>query len=106
MPGGEFPARPGEAGEERGRARALISGRVQGVCFRAFTREEAHRLGLHGWVRNLDDGRVELLAEGPRSRVEALLAWCRSGPPYARVEDVDASWEEWQGDLKGFGIRG
>ena len=77
---------------ERARARITVSGRVQGVSYRAYTVEEAERLGLSGWVRNLDDGRVELEAEGPRATVEALAAWCRRGSPAARVTDVAVAW--------------
>jgi acylphosphatase len=58
------------------------------VSYRASTADEARRLGLGGWVKNLPDGRVELEAEGPREAVEALLAWCQQGPPAARVTGV------------------
>lgn len=70
------------------RVRAIVSGRVQGVSYRASTATEARRLGLVGWVKNLADGRVELEAEGPPERVAALLAWCEQGPPAARVTGV------------------
>ncbi len=73
------------------RARAIISGRVQGVSYRASTVDEARRLGLVGWVKNLLDGRVELEAEGPDDKVAALLEWCKSGPPNARVDGVAVS---------------
>ncbi len=66
--------------------RCLVSGRVQGVFFRASTREEARRLGLSGYARNLADGRVEVLACGPRAAVAELRDWLRQGPPLARVE--------------------
>ncbi|MDD1649102.1 MAG: acylphosphatase [Methylococcaceae bacterium] len=69
------------------RVHVTISGRVQGVFFRAKSRERAVSLGLSGWVRNLPDGRVELLAEGPATAVAALLMWCQSGPPRARVDE-------------------
>ncbi len=65
-----------------------MTGRVQGVSYRASTASEARRLGVVGWVRNLPDGSVELEVEGPDDRVAALLAWCQSGPPAARVERV------------------
>jgi acylphosphatase len=68
--------------------RAIVSGRVQGVSYRASTIDEARRLGLVGWVRNTIDGTVELEAEGPDDRVAALLAWCAHGPPAARVDRV------------------
>jgi acylphosphatase len=75
------------------RARVWVSGRVQGVAFRAFTQQAALRRGLTGSVRNLHDGRVEVEAEGPRSDVEGLLAQLRVGPPGARVSDLDVRWE-------------
>lgn len=65
-----------------------IQGRVQGVWFRATAREKALELGLTGWVRNLPDRQVELIAEGPRNALDAMVDWCRVGPPLARVEDV------------------
>jgi acylphosphatase len=71
------------------RVRAVVSGRVQGVWFREGCRREAARLGVGGWVRNRPDGRVEIEAEGPRDRVEALLAWAREGPPLAVVAGVE-----------------
>jgi acylphosphatase len=69
--------------------RAVVSGRVQGVFYRASTAERAVELGLRGYVRNLPDGRVEVVAEGNPTAVEALLTFCRTGPPAARVERVD-----------------
>ncbi len=84
----------------------LVSGRVQGVAFRASTVDEARRLGVRGWVRNLADGRVEAEAEGERARVEALVAWCRRGPPLARVEGVEVAWSAHRGDLEVFVARG
>jgi acylphosphatase len=68
--------------------RAVVSGRVQGVFFRASTAERATELGLRGYVRNLPDGSVEVMAEGTATAVEALLDFCRTGPPAARVERV------------------
>jgi len=70
------------------RIRAIVTGRVQGVSFRASTRHEARRLGVVGWVCNAADGSVELEAEGPDDAVAALLAWCAHGPPGARVARV------------------
>lgn len=86
------------------RAHVVVCGRVQGVFFRAHTQEEARSLGLSGWVRNLSDGRVELVAEGEEERIMALLAWVRVGPPAARVEEVQVDWSAPQ-DEKGFQIR-
>jgi len=69
-------------------ARFLVSGRVQGVFFRAGTREQAQRLGLRGHARNLADGRVEVLAVGQADAIDALAGWLQHGPPRARVEAV------------------
>jgi acylphosphatase len=74
-------------------ALVCVDGRVQGVYYRASTQAQAQALGLRGWVRNLPDGRVELRAQGTRGRVEALIDWCRKGPPAARVTSVDVDWE-------------
>ena len=70
------------------RCRVVVSGRVQGVFFRDRCRAEAQRLGVRGWVRNRSDGSVEVVAEGPRDRVERLLDWCRIGPPRATVTGI------------------
>lgn len=89
---------------ERRRARIVVTGIVQGVAYRQSTVLEAERLGLAGWVRNLPDGRVEALAEGPRERVESLVTWCWRGPPAARVSDVAVRWEEPAAPLAGFSV--
>lgn len=89
----------------RVRARIIVSGFVQGVAFRQATVDEARRLQLRGWVRNLADGRVEAEAEGERAAVEGLVAWCRRGPPAARVDDLEVTWAAHRGDLGPFGIR-
>lgn len=83
----------------------VVSGRVQGVFFRQSTADTARRLGLRGWVRNLPDGRVEAEAEGDRAAVEALVEWCRHGPPAARVDDLEVEWREARGGLGPFAIR-
>ena len=75
---------------DRKRVRATVRGLVQGVSYRATARREAARLGLSGWVRNRADGAVELEAQGPGDRVDALIAWCRMGPPAAEVTDLTA----------------
>lgn len=84
------------------RAHVFVRGRVQGVCFRAYTCETANALGVTGWVRNLHDGRVEAVFEGPRDRVEKAVEWCRHGPPAAMVVGVDLSWEAATGQFRGF----
>ena len=89
---------------EKARVHVLIEGRVQGVFFRASTRDEARARGLSGWVRNLADGRVEAVFEGDKAVVENMLAWCRKGPPYAYVDQVDIDWQPCQGDLADFRV--
>jgi acylphosphatase len=75
------------------RARIWVSGLVQGVAYRAFTQRTAFLHGLRGGVRNLDDGRVAVEVEGERQAVENLITSLRSGPPMARVQDVQVQWE-------------
>lgn len=87
------------------RLKMVISGRVQGVCYRWFTRDTAVDLGLTGWVRNLPDGTVEAVVEGERDKLEQLLGWCRRGPDLARVTDIQAEWEEETGEFQDFAIR-
>jgi acylphosphatase len=79
----------------------FVTGRVQGVFFRESTRREAEALGLSGWVRNLADGRVEAVFNGPRERCERALFFVRTGPPTASVTHVDARWEEMPGMARG-----
>ena len=86
------------------RADLLISGRVQGVFYRASAREEAIRLGLAGEIRNLPDGRVEAVVEGARERIEEFIAWCRRGPPSAEVDDVEVRWAAASGQFKSFRV--
>ena len=76
----------------------IVRGLVQGVGYRWSCQREAERLGVGGWVRNRVDGTVEVAVEGPATRVDALLAWCRQGPRHARVSTVEAEAEELQGD--------
>jgi len=73
---------------------------VQGVSFRWYTVEQARSRELGGFVRNLPDGRVEAVFEGPDEAVDAMVAWCRRGPRYARVVRVDVEWEEPQGTFE------
>jgi acylphosphatase len=87
------------------RAHLVVTGRVQGVWFRGSMQEEARRLGVSGWVRNLRDGSVESEAEGERGAVEALAAWAHSGPPGARVDAVTVDWIAPQGESGGFVVR-
>ena len=86
------------------RAHAIISGRVQGVFFRVETKRAADQIGVSGWVRNLKDGTVAAVFEGDRDRVDAILDWCRQGPPHADVTDVAVTWGEFAGEFSGFNI--
>jgi acylphosphatase len=87
------------------RLHLIIHGLVQGVFFRANTREEGQRLGLSGWVRNRADGTVEVVAEGPEETLDQLEQWSHRGPPSARVDRVETRWEEPTRELSGFGVR-
>ncbi len=90
--------------QERVRAHVWISGRVQGVYFRAYMEDEAAFRKVAGWVRNCTDGRVEAVLEGKPTAVEALIAWCHRGSPAAAVSAVEVEWEAPQGE-RGFRVR-
>ena len=87
------------------RVRLFISGVVQGVSYRASTQEQARPRGIVGWVKNLEDGRVEALAQGSKDRVTELIDWCRKGPPAAKVDKVDVSWEDVGDEFRAFDVR-
>ncbi|MEI7768737.1 MAG: acylphosphatase [Chloroflexales bacterium] len=89
---------------ERVRAHVFISGRVQGVNFRAYMRDRARDAGVEGWVRNLSDSRVEAIFEGTRPAVQKLVSWCYSGPVHAEVAKVELAWEEPTGKEGSFSI--
>lgn len=86
------------------RLRVIIEGRVQGVWFRDSTRRQALSLGLSGWVRNLPDGSVEAVFEGPEGRVRQMVSWCHRGPPAARVLRVQETPEAWRGEFDSFEV--
>ena len=88
----------------RRRVHVYVSGRVQGVYYRATTRDTARDHGVDGWVKNLDDGRVEAVFEGDPDDVEAMIDFCHEGSSRARVDDVDVTEEE-PGSLDRFEIR-
>ncbi len=90
--------------KESARVHAIISGLVQGVFFRMETKHAADGFGVTGWVRNLADGTVEAVFEGTRSQVEAIVAWCRKGPPHARVDDIRIDWQEYRGEFSEFRV--
>jgi len=83
---------------ESKRAHVVVSGQVQGVFFRVQAAQRARGLGLGGWVRNRPDGRVEAVFEGTPEDVDAMVEWCRHGPPLARVDEVTVVDEEPAGD--------
>jgi acylphosphatase len=87
------------------RGHLLITGIVQGVGYRWSCRRAAQGIGVTGWVRNLDDGRVEVVAQGTREQVEQLIKWCYRGPDEARVSDIAVAYEEAAETFQDFGIR-
>ncbi len=88
----------------RARFHGVISGRVQGVAYRYFAQRSALSLSISGWVRNLPDGRVEVLAEGEKADLEGFAERLREGPRMALVEELDLRWEEPAGETGGFRI--
>ena len=88
----------------KSRAHIFVSGIVQGVYFRDFTRSHSTAFGLTGWVRNLRDGRVEAVVEGERDDIHRLIERLRSGPPASRVDDVEVNWEKYTDSFVRFQI--
>lgn len=86
------------------RVELRITGKVQGVFYRASCADAARERGLVGWVRNAADGSVEAVAEGPREALESLVAWCRQGPPAALVDDVQVRWYFATGEFETFAV--
>ena len=86
------------------RARILITGLVQGVFFRREITDQARRLGISGWVKNLQDGRVEALVEGEKARLDELIRFCHVGPRGAIVRRVEVEWSDYSGEFRGFKI--
>lgn len=89
----------------KARAHVYVSGRVQGVFFRSETRDQARRLSVNGWVRNLPDGRIEAVFEGEEENVEAIIEFCRRGPPDANVTSIEVTRENYKGVYRDFIIR-
>jgi len=87
------------------RAHVVISGRVQGVWFRANTRDKAEQLGLTGWVRNTYNGNVEAVFEGEDEIINEMIAWCHKGPSLAYVSNVKVDFEEATGEFQSFSIK-
>jgi len=87
------------------RVHALITGIVQGVNFRFYTKRKADSLKLKGWVKNLENDTVEAVFEGPEDKIIEMLDWCSKGPPFAKVDDVETEIEEYTGEFESFEIR-
>ncbi len=83
----------------------FVSGRVQGVFFRAGAKKRADDLGVTGWAHNLVDGKVELVAEGEKEKVEQFVEWCKEGTPMAKVEHCDVQLEKYKSAFDDFTIR-
>ncbi len=88
----------------KARAHVYVSGKVQGVFFRAETADLARRLGIVGWVRNLPDGRIEALLEGEKEHVEKVVEFCRRGPSGAYVQELDVKWGDSKGEFRDFRV--
>ena len=87
------------------RLHVIISGRVIGVCFRAFVQDQAKKLGLKGWVRNTEDGKVEAIFEGEKDKLGEMLKLCKNGPEASSVKSVDVHEEKHTGEFRDFEIR-
>jgi len=87
------------------RAHVLVTGRVQGVFFRSETAYKARKSGINGWVQNTQDDKVEALFEGEEKAVKEVIKFCKRGPPAARVMNVEVTWEDYTGNLRGFKIK-
>ena len=90
---------------EMARAHLIISGRVQGVFYRAFTEDVAQMLALKGWVKNRSDGAVEAVFEGKKEDIESAIRSCYKGPPSSKVNNIDVKWEEFKGEFQSFSVR-
>lgn len=89
----------------KSRIHILVYGAVQGVFFRANAQNQAKKLGIFGWIRNLEDGSVEVLAEGEKEELEKLLEWCSHGPSDASVSKIDHEWLENKNEFSDFKIK-
>ncbi len=87
------------------RAHIFVSGRVQGVFFRAGTRKKAKEFGVSGFVRNLPDGKVETVLEGEEEKVKKLIEWQRKGPLFAKIKDIEVNWENYKSEFDDFEIK-
>ena len=90
---------------KKARVHIFISGKVQGVFFRAETLTKAEELGLFGWVKNLENGKVEVLTEGEEEKIKELIGWLKRGPVLSKVDRLDLKWQEHKGEFKNFEIK-
>lgn len=90
---------------EQTRAHLVVTGRVQGVCFRLETQRAAARFNVTGWVRNKPDGTVEAIVEGAQTDVMSLIRWCQTGPSLSQVKTVVVTWQDYKGMYDDFGVR-
>ncbi len=86
------------------RAHVYVWGKVQGVCFRASTRDNALAFGVTGWVKNCSDGSVEAVFEGKKEIVDKIVNWCKKGPAGAFVQHIEVSWNDYSGEFDGFSV--
>jgi len=86
-------------------AHIIISGKVQGVFYRASTRDKALRIGVTGWVKNIPGGNVEAVFQGEKNKVMQMIEWCKKGPAYSKVDDVSVTWEEVKEEFETFEVR-
>ncbi|MGD0625005.1 MAG: acylphosphatase [Thermodesulfobacteriota bacterium] len=89
----------------KSRVKLIMKGIVQGVNFRYYTQQEARKYSVNGWVRNLADGSVAVVFEGEEEDVEAMIQWCRHGPPGAHVTELIAQPEEYRGEFQSFSVK-
>jgi acylphosphatase len=87
------------------RVSLIITGKVQGVAFRYYARNMANQLGVYGWIRNTQEGSVELTIEGKRKNINQMIEWCKKGPKTANVENVIINTEPYKGEFVEFNIR-
>ena len=87
------------------RVHIYASGLVQGVFFRDNTRQKAQELGVFGWIKNLPDGKVEIIVEGEKKKVKELIEWIKEGPGLVRIDNLDLEEEDYQGEFESFGIK-
>jgi acylphosphatase len=89
----------------KSRSHIFVSGKVQGVFFRENTREKAAEFGLNGFIRNLQNGKVEAIFEGEKEKIEKIIQWIKKGPETTQVENIEINWQNYKGEFKNFEIR-